>query len=77
MSTDLTTYQGGTALSEQMEYARVVSSGALLPQAYRGKPADILIAVGLGQAMGLSPAESLYRIDVIQGKPTASAARRT
>lgn len=62
-----------TALHEQMEYARVVSGGALLPQAYRGKPADILIAVGLGQAMGLTPAESLYRIHIIGGKPVASA----
>lgn len=62
-----------TNLSEQMDYARAVSVAALLPQAYRGKPADIMLAMGLGQAMGLSPAESLYRIDVIQGKPTASA----
>jgi hypothetical protein len=56
-----------------MEYARVVSTGAMLPAQYRGKPADILIAMGLGRAMGLSPAESLYRIHVIQGRPTASA----
>jgi hypothetical protein len=62
-----------TNLSEQMDYARAVSVANLLPQAYRGKPADIMLAMGLGQAMGLSPAESLYRIDVIQGKPTASA----
>ena len=69
--TELVHHQAG-ALTEQMDYARAVASGNLLPQAYRGKPADIMIAVGLGQAMGLSPAESLYRIDVIQGKPTAS-----
>lgn len=62
-----------TNLGEQMDYARAVSVANLLPQAYRGKPADIMLAMGLGQAMGLSPAESLYRIDVIQGKPTASA----
>src|SRR5690349_1720478 len=61
------------ALADQMRYAEVVSNANLLPPAYRGKPADILLAVGLGQSMGLSPAESLYRIDVIQGKPTASA----
>lgn len=72
MTTDVALHQPSD-LAQQMEYARVVSSGSLLPQAYRGKPADILIAIGLGQAMGLSPAESLYRIDVIQGKPTASA----
>ena len=29
--------------------------------------------MGLGASMGLSPAESLYRIHVIQGRPTASA----
>ena len=62
-----------TDLHADMEYAQVVSSGAMLPAQYRGKPADILIAIGLGRSMGLSPAESLYRIHVIQGRPTASA----
>jgi len=71
--TELIQHQSNTDLSAQMDYARAVSTGSMLPAAYRGKPADILLAVGLGQAMGLSPAESLYRIDVIQGKPTASA----
>ena len=60
-------------LHAQMEYARAVSVANMLPDAYRGKPADIMIAVGLGQSMGLSPAESLYRIAVVKGKPTASA----
>lgn len=62
-----------TDLTAQMDYARAVSSASMLPENYRGKPADILLAVGLGQSMGLSPAESLYRISVIKGKPTASA----
>ena len=61
------------ALPEQMQYAEIVTKGDMVPQAYRNKPANALIAIGLGQAMGLSPAESLYRIDVIQGKPAASA----
>jgi hypothetical protein len=73
MTAELTTYQPQNELQADMEYARVVSSGAMLPTQYRGKPADILIAMGLGRAMGLSPAESLYRIHVIQGRPTASA----
>ena len=46
---------------------------SIIPTAYRGKPADIFLAAQLGSAMGLTPAESLYRIDVIGGKPTASA----
>lgn len=71
--TELVQHTGSNELAADMEYARVVSSGAMLPAQYRGKPADILIAMGLGRAMGLSPAESLYRIHVIQGRPTASA----
>ena len=59
-------------LATQMRFAESVAGAGMLPQAYRGKPADVLLAVGLGSAMGLSPAESLYRIDVIQGTPTAS-----
>jgi hypothetical protein len=62
-----------TPLHAQMDYARAVSTAHMLPDNYRGKPADIMLAVGLGQSMGLSPAESLYRISVIKGKPTASA----
>ena len=61
------------SMSEQMQFSEIASQGDMVPQAYRGKPANALIAIGLGQAMGLSAAESLYRIDVIQGKPTASA----
>lgn len=71
--TDLIPHQNSTDLAQQMDYAKAVSSANMLPQAYRGKPADIMLAVGLGSAMGLSPAESLYRIDVIQGTPTAGA----
>ena len=71
--TEIVQHQPSTDLDAQMAYAKAVSSANILPQAYRGKPADIMLAVGLGSAMGLSPAESLYRIDIIQGSPTASA----
>lgn len=60
-------------LASQMEFSKLVSTGSLLPEAYRGQPANVLLAVGLGASMGLSPAESLYRIAVIKGKPTAGA----
>ncbi len=71
--TEIELHRPHTDLAQQMDFAKAVSTGSLLPDAYRGKPANVLIAVGLGSAMGLSPAESLYRIDVIGGKPTASA----
>ena len=60
-------------MADQWNFANTVAQGSLVPIAYRNSPANVLIAVGLGTSMGLSPAESLYRINVIQGKPTASA----
>lgn len=63
----------GLSLKDQVTYANTIARGQLVPVAYRNSPADVLIAIGLGQSMGLSPAESLYRINVIKGKPSASA----
>jgi hypothetical protein len=75
MTTELVKH--GSTLTDQIEWTRLVTdgdrAGSILPEAYRGKPANVLIAVGLGSSMGLSPAESLYRISVIKGKPTAGA----
>ena len=61
------------SMQDQMQFAQLVTEGSLVPKDYQNQPANALIAIGLGQSMGLSPAESLYRISVIQGKPTASA----
>lgn len=72
--TELTVHQQTTTdLTQQMDYAAAVSKAGILPRAYQGNPGSVLIAMGLGSAMGLSPAESLYRIHVIEGKPSASA----
>ena len=62
-----------SSLHAQMDYAKAVSTAALLPQAYRGKPADILIATGLGNAIGIAPAQALYEIYVVNGRPSPSA----
>jgi len=76
--TEVAHYQQTSVLRDQMDFAHAVTVGergamSILPDVYRSNPANVLIAVGLGQAMGLSPAESLYRISVIKGKPSASA----
>lgn len=63
----------GPSLNEQIELAKALAPSDIIPAAYRGKPANIVVAMEFGQSMGLSPAESLYRINVIQGKPTMSA----
>jgi hypothetical protein len=62
-----------TSLQQQMQWSKLAATGDIVPDAYRNKPANVLVAIGFGASMGLSPAESLYRISVIKGKPTMSA----
>lgn len=73
MEQGLTRVNQRSAMVEQVEWSELVSKSDIIPDSYKGKPANILIAVGFGAAMGLSQAESLYRISVIKGKPTMSA----
>ena len=73
MTTDLVPQQHTAELVAEMDYARTIAGGAILPAAYRGKPADILIATGLGKAIGIAPAQSLYEIYVVNGRPSPSA----
>lgn len=60
-------------LSEQISIAEALAPSDIIPASYQGKPANIVVAMEFGQSMGLSPAESLYRINVIKGNPTMSA----
>lgn len=60
-------------VQDQLDYAQAVCKSDIIPAAYRNKPANVMVAIGFGQSIGLSPAESLYRINVIKGKPTMGA----
>lgn len=57
-------------LTEAMDYAKLMAKSELVPKEYIGKPANILIAVQLGNEVGLSPLQSLMSIAVINGRPT-------
>lgn len=54
-------------------YANEIAPAALLPDAYRNKPADIIIAAQLGMAIGISPAQAFQEIAIVYGKPSLSA----
>lgn len=64
---------GELTISEQKDIANLYAESTLVPEAYRNKPADIFVAVTLGQSVGISPIQSLSEINVIKGKPTMSA----
>lgn len=58
---------------EQIELAGRYAQSTIIAEAYRKKPADILVAIALGQSIGISAVQSLSQINVINGKPTMSA----
>lgn len=62
-----------SSLGERMEYARALAEASLLPPHYRKQPANVLYAVEYGAMLGLPPLASITGINIIDGKPTASA----
>lgn len=62
-----------TSMQAQMAYAETIARSPLLPKAYVGQPASILIAMGLGQSIGITPTQSLYEIYVVNNRPSPSA----
>ena len=73
MSTALTTAVPRIHMANLAELERVAttfSKTAIAPPAFRGKPADVLAALLYGNAVGLSPAQSLFGVQVVNGRPT-------
>ena len=59
-----------SGFGELIEFAKMVSRTQIVPQAYQGKPDDIVAAVIMGADVGLTPMQSLQNIAVIRGKAT-------
>lgn len=60
-------------LNDRMHYAKALAEANLLPAAYRKQPANVLLAMEYGDALGLSPIAAIQGVHIIDGKPTASA----
>ena len=57
-------------LREAMDLSKIIADSDLAPKDYRGKPGNVLIAVQMGQEVGLSPMAAIQSIAVINGKPS-------
>lgn len=58
------------SFDEAMRFAEAVAKSALVPDGYRNKPADVLLAIIYGQSVGLTPLAALTGIAVVGGKPS-------
>lgn len=57
-------------LVQASEMAASIAKSHLVPNDYRGKPGDIVVAWSLGASLGLSLLSSLTHIAVINGRPS-------
>lgn len=60
-----------TTLKEAQEYATIFANSGLCPEAYRGRPNDILIVWQMGKELGLDKMQSLRTLGCINGMPFA------
>ncbi len=60
-----------TTLKEAQEYATIFANSGLCPEAYRGRPNDILIVWQMGNELGLDKMQALRTLGCINGIPFA------
>ena len=61
------------SIDQKIYYSQTISASNLLPEAYRGRPENVLIAVETGAALGIPAIQALNSINVIKGKAAMSA----
>lgn len=61
------------AIRTRIQYAKALAAASMLPKDYRQQPANVLIAIETGTALGIPAVQALQGIAVINGKATLSA----
>lgn len=61
------------SIPEAEAMAKSLASSALVPEAFRNKPADAFMAIAYGLEIGIPPVSALRAVAVIKGKPTLYA----
>lgn len=56
-------------MEEAFKMAEMMANSDFVPKAYQGKPGNVLVAVQMGQEIGLKPMQAVQNIAVINGKP--------
>lgn len=56
-------------LDEAMKYAEIIAKSSLVPKDFINQPGNVLVAIQMGQEIGLKPLQALQNIAVINGRP--------
>lgn len=57
-------------MTEAMEFSKMLAQSGMVPNNFKGKPQDCLVAMQWGFEVGLQPMQALQNIAVINGKPS-------
>lgn len=55
---------------EVQDFAKILANSELVPNQYRGKADNVIVALQMGAEVGLAPMQSVQNIAVINGKPS-------
>ena len=55
---------------EAWHFAKIIADSDFAPKDYKGKPANVMIAIQWGSEIGMAPMQSVQNIAVINGKPS-------
>ncbi len=55
-------------LTEAMEFSKMLATSGLVPDSYKGKPSNVLVAIQWGYEVGLPPMQALNNISIINGR---------
>ncbi len=58
------------SFQELVRFAEMAAGSDLMPRDYKGKPANIMLAVQMGSELGLSPMQAVQNIAVVNGRPS-------
>lgn len=72
---DLNHAPGGGILRIQnydqaMRLAEMIAGSDFAPKDYKGKPGNVILAIQMGDELGLAPMQSIQNISVINGRPS-------
>lgn len=57
-------------MPELFKFAEIAARSNMVPQGFKNKPDDIVLAVQMGHELGLAPMQALQNIAVINGRPS-------
>ncbi|KUG58947.1 hypothetical protein [Nesterenkonia jeotgali] len=70
---ELVRAQTVATLSDKIKYAEHLAQSGLLPASYKQQPANVLLAMEYGDALGIHQMTAINEINVISGRPAMSA----